>query len=116
MPVKLAALQEAVETLRAGHHYLHYFLRQIHWLLHRFPDAEFVAVPGLCKAVNRADIAAADWSLTPGRYVGVAPAEVDEDFDFGQAMRDIHLELKDLEREASELAAKIQANFEGLGI
>jgi type I restriction enzyme M protein len=46
----------------------------------------------------------------------VAPAEVDEDFDFGQAMRDIHVELKDLDREASELAAKIQANFEGLGI
>ena len=54
--------------------------------------------------------------ITPGRYVGVAPAEVDEDFDFGQAMRDIHLELKDLDREASDLAAKIQANFEGLGI
>jgi hypothetical protein len=34
----------------------------------------------------------------------------------GQAMRDIHVELKDLDREASELAAKIQANFEGLGI
>jgi len=34
-----------------------------------------IAVPGLCKAVTRAEIAAADWSLTPGRYVGVAPAD-----------------------------------------
>jgi type I restriction enzyme M protein len=73
-------------------------------------------VPGLCKAVSLAEIAAADWSLTPGRYVGVAPLEVDEDFDFEQTMRDIHIELADLNQEALELAVKIQENFEELGI
>jgi type I restriction enzyme M protein len=93
-----------------------YFQRQAHWLLSRFPEAKFVAVPGLCRIVTRADIEAADWSLTPGRYVGVAPPEVDEDLDFEQALRDIHVELADLNREACALAAKIQANFEGLGI
>jgi len=91
-----------------------YFERQADWLLSRFPDAEFTAVPGLCRAVTLSDIEAADWSLTPGRYVGVAPAEVDEDFDFEQTMRDIHAELADLNREACSLAAKIQANFESL--
>jgi type I restriction enzyme M protein len=70
----------------------------------------------LCRAVTLADIEAADWSLTPGRYVGVAPQEVDEHFDFEQTMRDIHAELEDLNREAAPLAAKIQENFEGLGI
>jgi len=93
-----------------------YFQRQAHWLLSRFPEAKFVAVPGLCRIVTRADIEAADWSLTPGRYVGVAPPEMDEDFDFEQALREIHVELADLNREACALAAKIQANFEGLGI
>lgn len=93
-----------------------YWIRQIDWLLHRFPDARYVDVPGLCKIATKKDIQAADWSLTPGRYVGVAPAEVDEEFDFAQTMRDIHAELQDLDREASELAAKIQANFEGLGV
>lgn len=73
-------------------------------------------MPGLCKVVSRAEIEAADWSLTPGRFVGVAPAEVDEDFDFEQTLRDIHLELADLNRESVELAAKIQANFEELGV
>ena len=34
----------------------------------------------------------------------------------GRALRDIHTELADLNREAAELAAKIQANFEELGI
>jgi type I restriction enzyme M protein len=43
--------------------------------------------------------------------VGVAPAEVDEDFDFKQALKDIHLELADLNEEAVALAAKIQKNF-----
>lgn len=93
-----------------------YFERQAHWLLSRFPDAKFVAVAGLCRAVTLKDIEAADWSLTPGRYVGVAPAEVDEDFDFEQVLKDIHIELADLNEEAVGLAAKIQENFEGLGI
>jgi type I restriction enzyme M protein len=93
-----------------------YFQRQAHWLQSRFPKAEFVAVPGLCRVVTRAEIEAADWSLTPGRYVGVAPPEVAEDFDFEQTLRDIHVELADLNREACALAVKIQTNFEGLGI
>jgi type I restriction enzyme M protein len=48
--------------------------------------------------------------------VGVAPAEVDDDFDFEQTLRDIHLELADLNREAVDLAVKIQTNFEELGV
>ena len=90
--------------------------KQIVWLQTRFPEAEFAAVPGLCRIVTRKEIETADWSLTPGRYVGVAPVEVDEDFDFGQAMRDIHVKLANLNKEAAELAATIQANFEELAI
>jgi len=93
-----------------------YFKRQAHWLLSRFPEAKLVDVPGLVKLVDRKEIEAADWSLTPGRFVGVAPPEVDEDFDFEQTMRDIHAELGDLNRDAATLAAKIQGNFEELGI
>lgn len=92
-----------------------YFHRQAAWLQDRFPKAELQAVPGLVKLVSRKDIEAADWSLTPGRYVGVAPPEEDEDFDFEQTLRDIHTELADLNKEAVELAAKIQENFEELG-
>ena len=102
----------AVEQLKACT-YLH---RQIAWLQERFPKAEMQDVLGLCKVVSRADIEAADWSLTPGRFVGVAPAEVNEDFDFEQTLRDIHLELADLNRESMELAETIQTNYEGLGI
>jgi len=92
-----------------------YFYRQMVWLQDRFPKAELQAVPGLVKLVDRKDIESGDWSLTPGRYVGVATPEEAEDFDFEQTLRDIHTELADLNREAVELAAKIQQNFEELG-
>ena len=62
------------------------------------------------------NIEAIDWSLTPRRYVGVAPEEVDEDFDFEEALRDIHVELAGLNEEAVNLAAQISRNFEELGI
>lgn len=91
-----------------------YFHRQIAWLQDRFPKAEIQAVPGLVKVVTRNEIEEADWSLTPGRYVGVAPAPVDEDFDFEQAISEIHEELAGLNAESVELAAAIQRNFEEL--
>ena len=93
-----------------------YFHRQVVWLQERFPNAELEAVPGLVKLVDKQEIDAADWSLTPGRYVDVAPLEEDEEFDFETALRDIHTELADLNQEAVELATRIQANFEGLGV
>ena len=70
----------------------------------------------LVKLVDQKELASNDWSLTPGRYVGVAPEEVDEDFDFEEVLRDIHVELTGLNEEAVELTAKIARNFEALGI
>ena len=106
------ARREAVEQLLK----VRYFWRQAHWLTERFPDGELRDVEGLVKLVDRTEIEANDWSLTPGRYVGVAPEEEDEDFDFATAMREIHAELADLNAEAAVLAARIQENFEKLGI
>lgn len=102
----------AVEQLRQ----VRYFWRQAHWLTDRFPEAKLRDVEGLVKLVDRAEIEANDWSLTPGRYVGVAPAEVNEDFDFEEALREIHVELEDLNAEAAQLAATIKKNFEELGV
>lgn len=102
----------AVEQLKAAV----YFHRQMAWLQDRFPNAELQAVPGLVNLVDRKEIEDADWSLTPGRYVGIALREEEEGFDFEAVIRDIHTELADLNKEAAELAAKIQANFEELGV
>ena len=106
------ARANAVEALRLAR----YFVRQVDWLQERFPEAELRDVLGLVKLVERTEIEAHDWSLTPGRYVGVAPEEQDEDFDFEEALRSIHIDLKGLNDEAVKLAARIARNFEELGV
>jgi len=104
--------QRAVEQLKQ----VRYFHRHARWLTERFPEATLYDVEGLVKLVDRAEIEANDWSLTPGRYAGVAPEEENEDFDFEEALRDIHVELEGLNAEAVRLAATIKKNFEELGI
>ena len=98
----------AVEALQQTR----YFLHQAEWLQERFPEAELRDVEGLVRQVSRSEIEAHDWSLTPGRYVGVAPEEEDEDFDCEEALRSIHIDLKRLNEEAVALAARITRNFE----
>jgi type I restriction enzyme M protein len=93
-----------------------YFHRQARWLQERFPDARLCDVEGLVKLVSLDEIAENDWSLTPGRYVGVPREEEDEDFDFEGTLRDIHIELQGLNEEASVLAKRLQKNFEELGV
>ena len=103
--------RDAVEALQRAR----YFVRQADWLQERFPEAELRDVEGLVKLVDRSEIEAHDWSLTPGRYVGVAPVEEDEDFDFEEALKSIHIDLNGLNEEAAELATRIARNFEELG-
>ena len=107
-----AARQALVEQLKRGR----YFHKQAVWLTERFPDGELRDVEGLVKLVDRAELKANDFSLTPGRYVGVAPEEEDDGFDFEEALREIHVELEGLNAEAAELAARISRNFKELGI
>ena len=104
--------RDAVEALQRAR----YFVRQADWLQEHFPEAELRDVEGLVNIVDRSEIEAHDWSLTPGRYVGVAPEEEDEDFNFEEALRSIHVDLKGLNEEAAELAARIARNFEQLGV
>lgn len=91
-----------------------YFIHQVHWLHSRFPHALFDDVPGLCKAATIDEIAANDYSLTPGRYVGVAAVTEENEDDFAEKLREIHDELAELNDKAVELAARIASNFQEL--
>ena len=106
------ARDKAIEQLKK----VRYFYHQAEWLTVRFPEEKLRDVEGLVKLVDRKELKENDWSLTPGRYVGVAPEEIDEDFDFGEAMRTIHSELEDLNAQAADLAERISGNFRKLGI
>ena len=91
-------------------HDTEYFWKQAHWLQSRFPDGIYTDIEGLCKVVNQGDIEAKDWSLSPGRYVGV-DAAIDDDFDYEERLNEIHIELAGLNEEAVALAGLIAENF-----
>ena len=93
-----------------------FFVNQADWLQERFPEAELRDVEGLVKLVSRAEIEEHDWSLTPGRYVGVASEDEDEGFDFEESLRSIHIDIEGLNEVAAELAARIAQNFEDLAV
>lgn len=106
------ARQAAIKQLKQ----VRYFHRHAHWLTGHFPDGALRDVEGLVKLVSLKEIEENDWSLTPGRYVGVAPEEEEEGFDFEEALRDIHIELEGLNAEATALAENITKNFKELGV
>lgn len=91
-----------------------YFVTQGNWLLHRFPNGLYEDVPGLCKAVTRAEIAGNDYSLTPGRYVGAAFSKGDEDGGeaFTARLLEIKTELSDLNDKAAQLHFQIASHLE----
>lgn len=75
-----------------------------------FPDAEYEDVPGLCRVATREEIAEQDYSLNPGRYVGIAARLGDEDFDFQTRLTKLNEELEQLNAEAHELEEQINEN------
>ena len=108
------ALEEARDAVVEALSRAPYFVSQADWLHERFPEAQLRDVEGLVKSVTRTEIEEHDWSLTPGRYVGVAPDEEDGSFDFEEELRSIHIDLKELNEEAEELAVRVARNFERL--
>lgn len=96
-------------------HETEYFYKQAHWLTSRFPEGVYTDVEGLCKVVTQKEIEAKDWSLSPGRYVGV-DTTTDEDFDYEERLNEIHIELDGLNEEAIALAKTISENYKELAI
>ncbi len=92
-----------------------YYQKEEHWLTSRFPDEQYTDVVGLCKVVSLKEIAANDYSLTTGRYVGVSP-QIDDGFDYEERMEEIKLELQTLNEESVSLAKTIQEHLNELGL
>jgi len=58
----------------------------------RFPDGEYVDVPGLCKIASRTEIEAQGWSLNLGRYTGTAAVD-DAGEDFADRLASLYDEF-----------------------
>ncbi|MBI3043800.1 MAG: SAM-dependent DNA methyltransferase [Betaproteobacteria bacterium] len=67
-------------------------------------------VLGLCKVATLAEIEAQGWSLSPGRYVGVAPGEEVSDEEFKEKLRALNEELETLNTRAHDLEVTIANN------
>ena len=85
------------------------------WLTEKFGEGAYADIPGLCKVATLEEIEAKGYSLTPGAYVGVAPAE-DDGVDFHERMTEIHKELLSLQEESNRLMETISKNWEEMGL
>lgn len=92
-----------------------YFLKMAEWLLQRFPQAKYEDVTGLCKLASIADIEEQDYSLNPGRYVGVV---IEEDGlteeEYATDLLERTRELNKLSSSAFSLEAMIEKNVRDL--
>ena len=85
------------------------------WLHDRFPDARYTDVIGLCKLATKAEVAAQDYSLNAGRYVGIVIEEDGKsEMEFRADLLALNTELETLNAEAASLAATISHNIQQL--
>ena len=69
------ALKTALEELHQDVKNAELYFQLIHWLQERFPNAQYEDVTGLCKLATPEEVREQDYSLNPGRYVGVVIEE-----------------------------------------
>ena len=96
---KTKALKTALETLHAEVKNAESSFGHIRWLQERFPEAAYEDVTGLCKLATPAEVEEQEFSLNPGRYVGVV---IEED---GKTEEEFATELEDMSKEFASLAA-----------
>ena len=75
---------------------------------------EYADVPGFCKSATLEDIRKHGHVLTPGRYVGAA-AQDDDDEPFEEKMRRLTAQWREQQAEAARLDAAIADNLKALG-
>jgi type I restriction enzyme M protein len=83
------------------------------WFKEHFPNGKYQDIEGLCKIVDLKEVEENDWSLTPGRYVGVNMV-VDDGVDYKARLQEIQSELDELNKEAAALAKSIANNLKEL--
>jgi type I restriction enzyme M protein len=109
---KTRALKAALEELHKEVKNAEMFYKHIHWLQERFPKAEYEDVTGLCKLASPAEVEEQEYSLNPGRYVGVVIEEDGKtEEEFIQSLLRLNAELADRNLEAESLQGIIDRNI-----
>jgi type I restriction enzyme M protein len=71
-------------------------------------------VPGLCKVATIDEIRRHEWTLSPGRFVGVAPGDEVPEEEFDERLEMLRDEFETLTQEASVLSESISRNVAAL--
>ncbi|WP_414756278.1 type I restriction-modification system subunit M [Anabaena sp. CCY 9910] len=108
---QVKTLKNTLETLHTDVKSAESFFIHIRWLQERFPKAEYEDVTGLCKLATPADVKEQDYSLNPGRYVGVVIEEDGKtEEEFIEEILSLNQELETLNQEAHLLERIIAHN------
>jgi type I restriction enzyme M protein len=112
---QVKALKSTLEELHREVKSAEAFFAHIRWLQERFPAASYEDVTGLCKLATRAQVQEQDFSLNPGRYVGVVIEEDGKtEEEFMAEILDLNGELARLNEEAHLLEGIIGHNIKQL--
>ncbi len=105
-------LKEALELLHKEVKIAESFYKHIRWLQERFPGAKYEDVTGLCKLASPDEVEEQDYSLNPGRYVGVVIEEDGKtEEEFVEEILRQNAILTTLGNEANELQKVITNNI-----
>lgn len=97
-------VKDAVQALHDEVKQAESYFGHIEWLQQRFPGATYEDVTGLCKLASSSEMEEQDWSLNPGRYVGVVIEEDGKtEEEFIEALSASHDELSELAAAAGVL-------------
>jgi len=112
---KTKALKAALEELHKDIKNAEIFYQHVRWLQERFPKAEYEDVTGLCKLASPADLAEQEYSLNPGRYVGVVIEEDGKtEEEFISDILKLQDELTNLSSVASDIQSVVSDNIKAL--
>lgn len=108
-------LKTALEELHREVKNAEAYFNHIHWLQERFPAARYEDVTGLCKLADLDEIKEQDYSLNPGRYVGVVIEEDGKtEEEFIEAMLTLESQLCALNESAKGLEKIVAANVRAI--
>ena len=112
---QVKALKEVLAELHGEVKSAEVFFAHVRWLQERFPGAVYEDVTGLCKLATLEEVAEQDYSLNPGRYVGVVIEEDGKtEEEFAEEILVMNKELLRLNEEAHVLEGIIAHNVRQL--
>ena len=112
---QVKALKTTLEELHGEVKSAESFFRHIRWLQERFPEARYEDVTGLCKLATPEEVKEQDYSLNPGRYVGVVIEEDGKtEEEFIEEILELNQQLEALNQEAHQLEGIIGHNVKAI--